>query len=120
MCLPFFRSGSFNNVKFRLFILSSLLVWAMIFNHIAEAPSYIVVVVGVAIWYATSIKDKFSNMLMMLVFILTILSPTSLFPPYIREHYIKPYAIIAFPCIVVWIVIQYNLIFKQYNNSLEA
>jgi hypothetical protein len=120
MCLPFFRSGLFKNVKFRLYILSSLLVWAMIFNHIAESPSYIVVVVGVAIWYATSTKDKFSTILMVGVLIFTILPPTSLFPRYISDNYIKPYAIIAFPCIVVWIVTQYNLMFKQYRDSLEV
>jgi hypothetical protein len=120
MCLPFFRFSSFKNVKFRLFILSSLLVWAMIFNHIAESPSYIVVVVGVAIWYANSAKDKFSTILMIAVLLLTILPPTSLFPRYISDNYIKPYAIMAFPCILVWIVTQYELIFQQYSNSLEG
>lgn len=45
------------DAEFRRTFLASLLVYAVIFNHKAEQPSFIIAVVGVAIWYAVSARS---------------------------------------------------------------
>ena len=113
-CIPFIRYKSFQNINFRLFILASLLIWSMIFNHIAESASYVVAVFGVAIWFVTEEKNKFTNALMIFAFIFTIQSATDLFPRYIRMNFVIPYVLKAFPCIVIWCLLQYRLLTKKF------
>jgi len=38
-CLPFMKYKFFNELKFKLFFLSSILIWIVIFNHKAESPT---------------------------------------------------------------------------------
>jgi hypothetical protein len=119
LCFPFIRVKCLKNINFRLLILASLLIWAMIFNHIAESPSYIVAVLGVAIWFVTDKKDWLAYSLLVLVIVLCVLSPTNIFPEYIREHYVKPYVLKMVPCMLIWFLIQYKLLFKKFDGPLE-
>lgn len=113
-CIPLLRYKSFKNINFRFFLLASLLIWSMIFNHISESASYVVAVFGVAIWFVTEDKNKFTITLMIIAFVLTILSATDLFPRYIRITYVIPYVLKAFPCILIWAVLQYRLLTKKF------
>ena len=83
----------------------------IIFNHKAESPTYIIAMTGVAVWIACQ-KMKVEN-LVLLVFALvfTSLSPTDLFPAYIREHYVRPYNLKVLPCVLIWLKITYDLLF---------
>jgi len=118
LCLPFIRVKFFKDLNFRLFILASILIWSMIFNHIAESASYIVAIMGVAIWFVTDKKDGLTITLAITIFILSEMSPSSLFPRYIREHFVQPYVLKAVPCIVLWFLIQYKLLTGKYGNSM--
>lgn len=51
---PLLRSDRWNDAGFRMRFLSSLLVFAVIFNHQAEHQSYIIAATGVAFWFVTS------------------------------------------------------------------
>ena len=119
LLLPLFRTRCFKNREFRMLILPSILIWAIIFNHIAESASYIVAILGVGIWYAAVKKDKLSMFFLITIFILSVLSPTSLFPKCLRDHYIVPYVLKAFPCILLWFNIQYRLLFSKFNTASE-
>lgn len=114
LCLPFIRRSQYSSKQFRLFILAALLIWAMIFNHISESASYIVAITGVAIWLVNSKYNWLTITLAINVFILSVLSHTSLCPQYIKLHYVIPYAIKAFPCIVLWFVIIYKLLRNNF------
>ena len=49
--------GRWKDSDFRLRFLCSLLVYAVIFNHQAEHPSFVIAATGLAIWFATSSKN---------------------------------------------------------------
>jgi hypothetical protein len=106
---PLLRIKAYAIVVFRYFLLSSILIFCMIFNHIAESPSYVIAVFGVAIWFAWEQKNAVTWFLMGLAFIFTILSATDIFPEYIRHNYVIPYVWKAVPCIFIWCWIQYRL-----------
>ena len=110
LVIPLIKWNLFSEKYFRLLFLSSILIWTVIFNHKAESATYIIAVVGCAIWFFNFGKSILDNSLLILLFVLTILSPTDLFPKDIRDNFIVPYSLKALPCIFIWIKIQYELL----------
>jgi hypothetical protein len=86
-----------------------MLIWVIIFNHKAESATFIIASSGVALWFFSSPKSYLNILLAILVLVFTILSPTDLFPTYLRTHYVIPYLLKVFPCILVWLKLQYDL-----------
>jgi hypothetical protein len=115
-CLPLLKYKYFNELKFKLLFLSSILVWIVIFNHKAESPTFIIAVCGVAIWFFTQPRKMGNTILLTLVIIFTVFSPTDLFPKSIRMNYVIPYVLKAVPCILVWVKIMYDLMVYKPNK----
>lgn len=117
LCLPLLRFKEYREIRFRYFLLSSVLIFCMIFNHIAESPSYIVAVFGLALWFGWERKTPFVYSLMAIAFVFTIVSATDFFPEYIRHNYAIPYVWKAVPCIMVWIWLQYRMMLGKFENE---
>jgi hypothetical protein len=83
--------------------LAALLVWMVIFNHKAEPNTFVIAVAGVAVWYLVQPNTRVRNSLALLVFVLTCLSTTAIFPTILRRSLIQPYSLRVFPCLLVWI-----------------
>jgi hypothetical protein len=118
--LPFLKFRSFGELKFRLLFLASILIWMIIFNHKAESPTYIIAITGVAVWFGSQKINTFNVILLTLAFLLTILSPTDLFPGYIREQYVLPYHLKVLPCVFIWLKITFDLLFFRNPLSLQS
>ncbi|MBD3749765.1 MAG: DUF2029 domain-containing protein [Sphingobacteriales bacterium] len=105
--LPLVRYKLYQNQRFQLLILSSTLIFTVIFSSAAESPTYIIAFLGVAIWFVTLPKpiSKFNIGLFIFALLLTSLSPSDLFPKYIRINYIIPYGLKALPCFLIWLKI---------------
>ncbi len=108
--LPLYRISQYKSLQFKLLGLTSILIWIVIFNHKAESPTFVIAMAGVSIWFILSQKNKLNIALFILAIVLTSLSPTDLFPATIREEFVKPYALKALPCILIWIKIIYDMI----------
>jgi hypothetical protein len=52
--------------------------------------------------------------LVALVFLFTVLSPTDLFPDALRKSLVEPYVLKAVPCIFIWVKIQVELISGRF------
>jgi hypothetical protein len=113
MLLPLLRIRLWQNLHFRLLTLSALLIWMVIFNHKAESPTFVLAMTGVAIWYVISEKNALNTGLLIFAFIFTTLSSTDLFPPFVRMEIVKPYALKALPCLLIWMKIIYDMIFMD-------
>jgi len=110
----FLRARLYNNQKFRYFLLSSILIFTVIFNHIAESPSFVIAVYGAAIWFVWEKRNILAWALLVLMILFTVLSPTDIFPRSIREDYVIPYVFKAIPCILIWVYIQLRLWFGKF------
>jgi len=108
-CAPLLMFSSYKNETFKRLLLASVLVWVVIFNHMAESPTFIICVAGVSIWYFCQEYKKENLALLLFALLFTVLSPTDLFPLFIREKYFQAYAVKAVPCILIWLKIQYDL-----------
>ena len=52
---------------------------------------------------------------MIFVFVLSSLSPSDLFPAYLRKEWVQPYALKALPVTLVWFKLCYEIITKDYK-----
>ena len=113
-CLAYLRRQAYRNFTFRLLFLSSILIWMVIFSPGAESATYVMAVTGVAVWYAFSERRPWQTALFVFVLLLTCMSPSDLFPRYLRETYVFPYGLKALPCAIVWFVVMHELLFRKF------
>lgn len=106
---PLARGQAYRTESFGLLMTSSILVWVVIFNHVAESPTFVIAITGVAIWYFAQVRTTGNLVLVLGAFVFCSLSSTDVFPHYIRDHVFKPYNIKVIPCLLVWLKMQYDL-----------
>ena len=97
-----------------------MLIWVVIFNHKAESPTFIIAVTGAAIWYFSNKPRIANNTLLIFLFLVTCLSFSDLVPHDIRQNIIKPYAIKAVPCIVIWCLLFLKLITMHSQQDVSG
>ncbi len=116
LVLPFLWWKRYSSYAFRVAWLASVLVWMVIFNHKAESPTFIIAVFGAVLWYYSKPFSKVDFILISLVFIFTILSPTDIFPNYIQDNFFDPYMIKVVPCVLCWGKIAYEAVFWREDR----
>ena len=114
--LPLLRFKQYKFLLYRLSFLAIVLISVVIFSTSAESPTYVIAVTGAALWYTIYPRTNWSLILLLLLFLLTILSPTDLFPKYIKLHYIKPYSLKALPSVLIWLMLIRDVAFKNFSR----
>jgi hypothetical protein len=116
--LPLARFNQFKFKNFQLSYLAFILIAVVIFSSSAESATYVIAMVGAAIWYVTQPQKKpWVKALIIFAFLLTSLSTTDFFPNIVKVNYIRPYALKALPCFIIWIVLFFQLVTKNYSPS---
>lgn len=88
---------------------ASIMLWSVIFNHKAETATYIIAVTGATLYYAYSRKNILDKILISLVFVLTTLSPTELFPKFILPYLGGKDFVKLLPCFLVWLKLSFEI-----------
>lgn len=123
--IPYLRLSQWQNQSFRYAFLASALLFVVLFSSGSESSGYITALAGVVLWFAAvPWKRRWWDVaLMVFAFVLTSMSPSDLFPAYLREHFVKPYALKALPCMIIWgkliaemLVCDYTS-HQQFNSS---
>jgi len=112
---------NWKNRQNRTFIVaysSSLIVWMVIFNHMAESATFIISVLGVFYFFASKNSLGFAELFLgLIVFAFTILGPTDIYPFEIREWIVKDLQLKVFPCIAMWVyMFSESLLIKDNQN----
>lgn len=117
-CYPYLRIRQYGNIAFRYAFLASTLMFVVLFSTGSESSTYIIALLGVAIWYVTAPwqRSRFDIALMVFAFVLTSMSPSDLFPSFLRKNYVQPYALKALPCVLVWFKLIYEMSVKDYSD----
>ena len=117
--LPLLRFSQYRSVKFRLQILATALIMVVIFSTGAESPTYIIAVTGIFLWMLMQEKPftKTNIALIVLLLIITGLGLTDAMPQPFRGEVIGKYGIKAWPCIIAWLIISYELLFKDFTGE---
>jgi len=117
LVIPLARRSLFGSSAARILLAASVLIWVVIFNHMAESPTYVIAVVGVALWYFSQPPSPLNTSLVAATFLLTSLAATELCPREVRTRLIAPYVLKAVPCILVWLKLQYELLARQPDRQ---
>lgn len=116
------RIKHWRNLKYQLLLLASVLIFTIIFSTSSEPPTYVIAFIGVSIWYV--VLDRpitgYERFLIIFALILTNFSPSDLFPRYLRVNYVIPYALIAFPCLLIWLKIIYEMLTRDFDKQAET
>lgn len=119
-CIVLLRWQYYKMERYRLLLLSSVLIWIVIFNHKAESPTFIIAVLGVSIWYFTGKRNAVNTSLLVLCLLFTQLSATDIFPKEWRNGFFLSHAIKAIPCVLIWFVIVAEMLMMKQDEKVIA
>ncbi|MCQ2342733.1 MAG: DUF2029 domain-containing protein [Paludibacteraceae bacterium] len=117
---PYVRLKQYGHLAFQQTLLASVLMFVCLFSTGTESSSYIIALVGVVLWFTAAPwqRTKWDIALMVFCFILTSLSPSDLFPAYIRHEWVQPYALKALPVAIIWFQLTYEMLTRSYEDML--
>ena len=115
--IPYLRISQYKNMAFRQTLLASVLMFTVLFSTGSESSGYIIALVGVVIWYTAAPwqRNRWDIALLVFVFILSSMSPSDLFPAYLRKEWVQPYALKALPVTIVWFKLCYEMYTRDYK-----
>lgn len=118
--IPYLRFSQYKNVAFRQTLLASVLMFLVLFSTGSESNGYITPFVGIVIWYTAAPwkRTNWDIALLIFAFVLSSLSPSDLFPAYLRKEWVQPYALKALPVTLIWFKLCYEMYIKDYRVSL--
>lgn len=119
--LQYIKVNYFGDLRYRLGILASTLMFVVLFSSGSESSGYIIAMSGVAIWFIFQAQPRSGVVWFLLVFalVVTSFSASDLFPAYIRRTLIVPYALKALPCFMVWLALLWQLLTFNTNRFRE-
>lgn len=119
--LPYLRWAQFGHQAFRYAMLSSVLLFTVLFSTGSESSGYIIAFVGIALWYWTAPwqRSSWDVGLMVGAFILSSMSPSDLFPRFLRDQYIWPYALKALVPSIIWLKLVWEMCTRSYAPAQQ-
>ena len=120
--LQYIKIKEYKNLYFRLMLLTSTLIFTVIFSSGSESPTYIIAFLGIAIWFVIQHKPvaKLDLFLFVFALLLTSLSPSDLIPKILKDNYIRPFALKALPCVLLWARIVYQILMFKSNTQTKV
>ncbi|QNR86164.1 DUF2029 domain-containing protein [Pedobacter riviphilus] len=109
--LPFINVSRFKKRRFQLMILSSVLIFPILFSTGAEDCTFIISIVGVGVWYVKESNQAMKKVLLPILLVITCNFPLLLFPVFAKSHPLS-LAIISLPYFLVWL----RVIYMATNN----
>lgn len=120
--LPYLRLSQYKYEAFRQTLLASVLMFTVLFSTGSENSTYIIAVVGVAIWFTAAPwqRSRWDIALMVYVFFFCTMAHSDLMPRTIREEWMKPYGLKALPVVLVWLKLCYEMYVKDYAPAAQS
>jgi len=121
-CIPLLRFKQYTSLKFQLQVMCSVLLMVVIFSTASEHPTFIIATAGAVIYIMMQPKPftRFNIVMLVLLLVITGLGPSDAFPKPARV-FMSNLAMKAWPCIIIWFKIAWELIFKDFTaDTLPA
>lgn len=111
------RRTRWNEPRFRLLYLSSLLLYVVLFNHQAERAAYVIAFAGMAIWFSSEPRTWWRTALFGAAFTtVTLMSTIIPVPGWLRSPYAMTFRL-ALPAFLIWSVLQWALLRAPVTND---
>jgi hypothetical protein len=112
--LQYLQPNSFKDIRYRLYLLCSVLLMVVIFSTSSESSTYIIAFPAICLWYFLQNKTTGINIFFLTCFLITSLSYSDLLTPYVRTHIMRPYSLKALPSFITWVIIVIQMYKKQF------
>lgn len=103
------RRDRWDEPRFRLLYLCSVLLFVALFNHQAERASYLIAFTGAAIWFAAEPRERWRTALFGIAFVTIPIMSTLVPGAWLRTPTVTTYRL-ALPCFLIWLAIQRALL----------
>ena len=120
LLLPLLNFKQWKTPLFRILYLSAVLIWMVIFNHKAESPTFVIAFSGVLIWAFSQKLFPIKKILLLMCFVLCSLSPTDLFPLYLKQHFVIPFVLKAVPVIAIFVIIIHQILMMRNGTRVNS
>ena len=111
--LKYTKYKFFNDVRYQLYFLCSVLLFVVIFSTGSESPTYIIAFPACCIWFILQPKSKWVNAFFIFCLLIVSFSYSDLLTSYTREFSMQ-HSLKALPCFVLWLVIIYQILTEQF------
>ena len=115
--LQYLRIADYKDLRYRLYLLCSVLLFTVIYSSSSESPTYIIAFPAICLWYLLQEKTKAVMIYFIFAFILTTLSYSDLLTPYVRSHIVRPYSLKALPSFITWLIICFQIYTAQFRKT---
>ncbi|GAA0558171.1 glycosyltransferase family 87 protein [Chitinophaga japonensis] len=109
-----------DNRNYQLYLLCSTLLFTVIFSTSSESPTYIIAFPAACIWYVLQYPTRWNNAFFIFLLIGCSFSHSDLVTAWVKRNIVVPYAFKVFPCLVLWLVIVYQVLGKQFLRLKQA
>jgi len=118
--LPYIRIKEYRHNSFQMLTLASVLIFTVLFSTGSEPNTYVIALTGVSIWFVIQPRPYSGWNLFLIIFgiVVSSFAPSDLFPNALYREIIRPYALQALPCTLIWLTIVYEMIIRKSNNYL--
>lgn len=121
--LKYTKYKFFNDVRYQLYFLCSVLLFVVIFSTGSESPTYIIAFPACCIWFILQPPSKMVNFFFVFCLLIVSFSYSDLLTKYTREFSMQ-HSLKALPCLMLWLIIIYQILTNQFlkidlNNGLR-
>lgn len=107
------RYKYFQDIRYQLYFLCSVLLFVVIFSTGAESPTYIIAFPACCLWFVLQPPSKMVNAFFVFCLIVTSFSYSDLLTKYSREFSMQ-HSLKALPSFILWLIIIYQIFTKQF------
>lgn len=114
--IPFLRISQYKKPAYQFLLLASTLMFPVLFSSASESSTYIIVFVGIAIWFVIQPQlDWKIWSLLIFAFVFGSLNTVDIYPQVMRT-WLRVHSIKAVPCTMIWLRILYEMIFSDFRG----
>lgn len=115
--LPYLRISQYKNKAYQMLLLCSTLMFPVIFSSSSESPTYVIVFLGVAIWFVIQPRPyHWSAWLLLALAMLFGSFATADFYPYEWRVFLRLHSVKAVPCLFVWLMVIYEMMTRDFGR----
>jgi hypothetical protein len=107
----------YRDIEFQLYLLSSSLIFVVIFSTGSESSTYLVAVPGMVLWYFLQPFRKSLTWFFTIAFLFTSFCYSDLFSPAFRTNIVMPYSLKAFFPAIIWMIILIQVHFSVASRD---
>jgi len=106
--IAMYAQRQWSDAVLRRLFLASLLLFAVVFNHMSESPTFVIAFAGIGIWWSVLPRARWRDAIVLLALLVGSVGGTDAVPKHIRLAWIVEPRLKAWVTIVAWCAVQYD------------